>query len=136
MCVCVWLSTRTGPTDRPGLMYLRGKGHSCLLPPHEGGPKPWGQSGKMTFLAESDRSRLPTQTKRKFYGRKLDLKSNQAPREKAGQGLGQSGWAEGRQASGEPRRAASAFSPLPVEPGHCLTLGEGSRPQDQTGSQG
>lgn len=70
-----------------------GEAQLSLLPPCQRGPKPWGQAGKMTLLAESDRGWLPTQRKRKFYGRKLDLKSNQAPGKRTGQRLQQSGWA-------------------------------------------
>lgn len=50
----------------------------------------------MTLLAESDRGWPPTQRKRKFDGRKLDLKSNQAPGRRASPRPQQSGeqWTE------------------------------------------
>lgn len=84
-------------------------------------PKPWGQAGKMTLLAESDRDWLPTQRKRKFYGRKLDLKSNQAPGKRAGQRLQPSGWAVGLEARNQVGKIVPS-SCLPREPGlllHC-----------------
>ena len=69
----------------------------------QGGPKPWGQPGKMTLLAESDGGWPPTQRERKFYGRKLDLKSNQVPGQRAsprpqpsGQAVaGEASWGQG-----------------------------------------
>lgn len=91
----------------------------------------------MTLLAESDGGWPPTRRKRKFYGRKLDLKSNQAPGKRAGQRMQLSGRAveerPGRSRAGE----TAPSSPLPRKLGPAISLlEEGSRPQDQTGSKG
>lgn len=105
----------------PGCTLMGWGRHSCLLSPCQGGPKPWGQAGKMTFLAESDRGWLPTQRKRKFYGRKLDLKSNQAPGKRTGQRGQLSGWAGGREARSQVGEIVPS-SRLRREPGllfHC-----------------
>lgn len=88
----------------------------------QGGPKPWGQPGEMTLLAESDGGWPPTQRERKFYGRKLDLKSNQVPGQRAsprpqpsGQAVaGEASWGQG--CRGETVPAPPTPSPLPRPP--------------------
>ena len=50
---------RAQQAGRPELTRW-GAGHSGLLPPCQGGPKPWGQAGKVTLLAESDGDWPPT----------------------------------------------------------------------------
>lgn len=127
MAAAPGLSSQAGLSS--GAWGRRGAGHSCLLPPGQGGPKPWGQAGKMTLLAESDGGCPPTERKRKFYGRKLDLKSNQAPGKRANGRLPQSGWAVDGEASQEP--GSGRWSPpFPFrEPGPAVSpMGDGSRP--------
>lgn len=109
----------------------------------QGGPKPWGQPGKMTLLAESDGGWPPTQRERKFYGRKLDLKSNQVPGQRASLRPQPSGQAVAGEASrGQGWRGESALPthPQPPSPGSQTLLspswGEGSRPQGRTGRKG
>lgn len=134
-CPDAWLPHKDAGDGQASVLALTGSGRpSCLLPPCQGGPKPWGQAGKMTLLAESDRGWLPTQRKRKFYGRKLDLKSNQAPGKRAGQRLQPSGWAVGQEARNQVGKIVPSAC-LPREPGlllHCWGKDQDPRARQAT----
>lgn len=99
------------------------EGHSYLLPPHQGDPKPWGQgqAGKMALLADSDRCWLPTE-KEEVSWQKIGFEIKPGPWEE--------GWSEtavvrmDRGRTGHPRGETGPSPPAPrARSPHCLTVG-------------
>lgn len=127
-----------GQTDIPGLSHLCGWGRRCC---GRGGPKPWGQVGQMTLLAGIEAGCLPAQRRRKFYGRKLDLKANRGLRAEGQQDCssqdGPGPWQRHRE-GGQPGTEAqkqslppSSLGSSPASAVCCVTVGAGPRPRTE-----